>query len=132
MNGHYSRIGGLAAFVIATSAMCFSDGSLLQHAPPKTSERRNPYVNEEAARRAGAKLFRRECASCHGKLGEGIGHAPPLVSPLLRGSSPGAIFWVLRNGRVFRGMPSFSHLPEAQRWQIVTFLLSGGLTEAGR
>ena len=37
-------------------------------------------------------------------------------------ASPGALFWVLRNGSLKRGMLSFAHLPEAQRWQIITYL----------
>ncbi len=126
MNRAHSHIGALAALAIATSAICFPAGSLLQQAPRHASERQNPYVNQETAQRAGAKLYRRECASCHGESREGIGHAPPLVYSRLRSAPPGAIFWVLRNGGVFRGMPSFSNLPEAQRWQIVTFLLNDG------
>jgi mono/diheme cytochrome c family protein len=43
---------------------------------------------------------------------------------MVRQAPPGAIFWVLRNGALWRGMPSFSHLPEQQRWQIVTYLKS--------
>jgi len=31
---------------------------------------------------------------------------------------------VLRNGSLRHGMPSFAHLPEQQRWQIVTYLKS--------
>jgi hypothetical protein len=37
-------------------------------------------------------------------------------------ASPGTLFWVLRNGSLRRGMPSFAHLPEPARWQIITFL----------
>ncbi len=132
MNRPHTQVGAFAVLALATSGVCFSGGSLLQQAPLNTSAQRNPYVNEETAQRAGAKLYRRECASCHGELREGIGHAPPLVLSRLRRASPGAIFWVLRNGGVFRGMPSFSHLPEAQRWQIVTFLLSGEPNQARR
>ncbi len=37
---------------------------------------------------------------------------------------PGALFWILTNGGVQRGMPDWSKLPEPQRWQIVAFLKS--------
>jgi mono/diheme cytochrome c family protein len=96
------------------------NGDLLQHAPP--SQLSNPYVADEDARRAGAKLYERECAACHGRSGEGYGKAPPLSSPSVRRASPGALFWVLRNGSLKRGMPSFAHLPEARRWQIIAYL----------
>jgi mono/diheme cytochrome c family protein len=49
-------------------------------------------------------------------------YEPALVSPAVRSAPAGVIFWLLRNGSLRRGMPSFSHLPEQQRWQIVTYL----------
>lgn len=99
-------------------------GSLLHQAPVKARADLNPYAGQEGARRAGAKLYRRECAACHGREGQGIGKAPPLATRLIRTAGPGTVQWVLRNGSVFHGMPSFSRLPEQQRWQIVTYLQS--------
>jgi len=32
------------------------------------------------------------------------------------------LFWKMTNGNPDRGMPSFSKLPELQRWQIVLYL----------
>jgi mono/diheme cytochrome c family protein len=83
---------------------------------------KNPLQGEEQSRRAGAKLYARECAACHGANREGFGKAPPLNRPEVL-QSPGALFWVLENGSLHRGMPSFAHLPEPQRWQIITFLV---------
>jgi mono/diheme cytochrome c family protein len=99
-------------------------GAVLFDAPAKESGRINPYEGQDAARRAGEKLYQRECAACHGRDAQGNGRAPALASPTVRQSPAGAIFWVLRNGSLRRGMPSFSHLPEQQRWQIVTYLKS--------
>ncbi len=80
----------------------------------------NPFEGHEQARRAGAKLYERECSSCHS-----TGKAPVLRdSRIMQDASPGALFWILRNGILRRGMPSFAHLPEEQRWQIVNFLQS--------
>jgi mono/diheme cytochrome c family protein len=95
---------------------------LLKQAPPKEASRLNPYQDQENARQAGQKLYERECSACHGRNGGGSERAPGLVSPVVRQAPPGAIFWVLRNGSLRRGMPSFSHLPEQRRWQIVTYL----------
>jgi mono/diheme cytochrome c family protein len=98
-------------------------GSLVKQAPPKTSTLSNPLEGRERAQRAGAKLFGRECASCHGPNGEGgITKAPPLNRPEVFEAAPGVLFWVLRNGSLLQGMPTFAHLPDAQRWQIVTYL----------
>jgi mono/diheme cytochrome c family protein len=99
-------------------------GTLVQQAPRKFTQLRNPYEGDPAAVRAGEKLFDRECAACHGKDARGIGKVPPLVLPHVYRAAPGALFWVLRNGSLKRGMPSYAHLPDQQRWQIVSYLKS--------
>lgn len=99
------------------------DGSLVGQAPPRAAAVSNPLEGQDRARRAGAKLFAHECASCHGANGVGgLGKAPPLRQPDVYRATPGALFWILRNGSLQRGMPSFAHLPEPQRWQIITWL----------
>jgi mono/diheme cytochrome c family protein len=97
-------------------------GDILQQAPPRVANMKNPLQGEEQSRRAGSKLYARECAACHGANREGFGKAPPLNRPEVLQAQPGALFWVLQNGSLHRGMPSFAHLPEPQRWQIITFL----------
>jgi mono/diheme cytochrome c family protein len=94
----------------------------IDSAPEKARSAQNPLADSDRARRAGRKLFQRECAECHGNAAEGLGKAPPLNLPAIADAPPGAIFWVLRNGSLYRGMPSFAALPDQQRWQIVTFL----------
>jgi len=96
----------------------------LERAPDKARVLTNPFAGEERARRAGEKLFRRECAECHGPDAAGGGKVPALRVPIVTNAPPGAIFWVLRNGSLYRGMPSFAHIPEPQRWQIVTYIRS--------
>lgn len=97
-------------------------GSLIQQAPPEARALSNPYDGDLDATRAGARLYARECASCHGRDAGGMGKAPSLVAADVAGSPPGALFWVLRNGSLNRGMPSFAHLPEERRWQIISYL----------
>jgi len=82
----------------------------------------NPLEGNERARRAGAKLYARECAACHGSNREGGQKAPPLNKPEVYQARPGTLLWVLRNGSLHTGMPSFAHLPEPERWQIITWL----------
>ena len=110
----------LGCFVLA--AAWARVGSLLEQAPTRAANMRNPFEGDDRARRVGAKLYARECASCHGPRREGLGKAPPLNRSQVYQAPPGALFWVLGNGSLKRGMPSFAHLPEAQRWQIITFL----------
>lgn len=107
--------------ILILSAGLNADSSL-QRPSEKEKNRPNPYELQPSAEKAGAKLFQRECASCHGQNAKGTRHDPALTSQSLNHAPPGAIFWVLRNGSLRRGMPSFSHLPEQQRWQIVTYL----------
>jgi mono/diheme cytochrome c family protein len=109
---------------LAAAAAWARVGTLVQQAPPRGKALSNPFEGQERARRAGVKLFARECAACHGPGGAGMRKAPPLNQADVHEASPGALFWVLRNGSLKRGMPSFAHLPEAQRWQIVTYLKS--------
>jgi mono/diheme cytochrome c family protein len=97
-------------------------GSLLQQAPASTDQMKNPLAHDENARQAGATLFARECAPCHGPAREGRGRVPPLIGVKVHDVAPGALFWVLGNGSLATGMPSFARLPDQQRWQIITFL----------
>ena len=81
----------------------------------------NPYEGRDDAARAGAKLYERYCASCHGVNAEGKRRIPPL-RPAAKSTPAGELDWLLKNGSLKRGMPSWSQLPPEQRWQIVTFL----------
>jgi mono/diheme cytochrome c family protein len=115
----------IAEFLLASSLLCFAyagDGKWLQHVPAKDRARSNPYAANAEACAAGAKLFGRYCAECHGEDGGGIHGHPALVSARIRHASDGELQWMLRNGSLRNGMPSWSSLPEAQRWQIVTYL----------
>ena len=93
-------------------------------APEKERAKRNPLENDVVAIAAGSKLFTQHCAECHGNMAEGGKKAPSLRHKEVQDAPPGALFWVLSNGVVRRGMPVWSKLPEPQRWQIVSFLKS--------
>jgi mono/diheme cytochrome c family protein len=110
-----------AAFSIGLLAWC-QGGSLVQRASLKADSLSNPLEINVEAQRAGAKLYQRECAACHGESREGSAKVPPLAQPEVYKAAPGTLFWILRNGSLSTGMPSFAHLPEAQRWQIIAFL----------
>ena len=112
----------MLCFVVAAGIAAASGGSPIQRAPAAAAKLENPYQGQRPAQLAGAKLYARDCASCHGANRQGGSHAPALPPTDLGATSAGTLFWVLRNGSLRRGMPSFAHLPEAQRWQIITFL----------
>lgn len=93
-------------------------------APESAAAKANPLAGRHSAAAGGKKLFLRECAECHDKDGNGIAkkHSADLQLPVVQQQSDGTLFWKITNGNTNRGMPSFSKLPEPQRWQIVLFL----------
>jgi mono/diheme cytochrome c family protein len=97
----------------------------LQKAPEKARKRANPLQNDPDAVAAGAILFEQRCAECHGDAARG-GKGPSLRAAEVQGATPGAIFWILTNGVVRKGMPVWSKLPEPQRWQLVRYIKSLG------
>jgi mono/diheme cytochrome c family protein len=99
-------------------------------APEKARSRRNPLESDPDATAAGKNLFERHCSTCHGDGAEGGRKGPSLRAEQVQGSTPGAIFWILSNGVVRRGMPVWSKLPEPQRWQLVTYIKSLGVARS--
>ena len=98
-----------------------SDAILLKASVADQSAK-NPYAGKDEARLAGQKLFHRNCEECHGQAGVGAIDAPSLQTQLVHSTAPGALFSFLKNGNLRQGMPSWSRLPDAQLWQIVTYL----------
>lgn len=143
-----SILGALASFAIALAAAASSHPALaaaepqkvsrykyqddalvyaeLAKAPEKARAKRNPMAVDPDAIAAGANLFDQHCAECHGAIGEGSRKGPSLLKEPVQTATPGALFWLLTNGVVRRGMPVWSKLPEPQRWQLVTYIKSLG------
>jgi|SRR5579859_1592915 len=94
----------------------------IAQAPPKARARQNPYDSQSNAVLAGEKLYRQHCAECHGDDARGIGRAADLRSPGVQNATPGQLEWLLRNGNLPDGMPSWSGLPAPRRWQIVAYI----------
>ena len=102
----------------------------LANAPQKARTRRNPLERDPEAISAGRILFEQHCAECHGVLAQGGRKGPSLRAEEVQNAEPGAIFWILTNGVVRRGMPVWSKLPEPQRWQLVSYIKSLSVTES--
>jgi mono/diheme cytochrome c family protein len=101
-----------------------TDYAALISAPEKAQAKKNPLANDPKAVAAGGKLYEQHCADCHGPKGGGTRRGASLLRDEVQESRPGALFWLLTNGVVRRGMPVWSKLPEPERWQLVTFLKS--------
>jgi len=93
-------------------------------APAEALARPNPLAQKPEATAGGKKLFQRNCVECHGATGTGLEkkRAADLQLTAVQQQTDGALFWKITNGNTDRGMPSFSRLPELQRWQLVLFL----------
>ena len=91
--------------------------------PQKYRSRGNPFAGNPEAATAGAKLFGQHCAQCHGANAEGD-KGPSLRSHHIQHATPGELEWLLTNGILAHGMPSWSRLPPPERWQLVTYLKS--------
>jgi mono/diheme cytochrome c family protein len=129
----YSFLYPLAAGVCAV-LLCIAaaDGSWLQQVPDADRHRANPYAGQADAIAAGGRVFSDHCAKCHGDDAMGRRKKPNLRSDRVQKATDGEIFWLLRNGNLRHGMPSWSSLPEPTRWQVIAYVKSLGTSLFGR
>jgi mono/diheme cytochrome c family protein len=109
------------------SALCLygaSDSDWISKVPVKQQAQTNPMAQDSSSVEAGRRLFAENCASCHGTTAQGIGKHPSLVSQRIHNATDGDLAWLLQNGNLRKGMPSWSRLPEQRRWQIIAYLRS--------
>ena len=114
----------LILFFVSTAALMAADGSWLRKVPEADRARVNPYAGQPEAAAAGKLLFEENCAKCHGSDAEGRHGRPSLRSERVAHATDGELAWLLRNGSLRKGMPTWSSLPEPERWQLIAFLRS--------
>lgn len=122
-------IQGIALLILSlcsavTIVAAPGDGLWQTKVPEADRIRVNPNAGNPNAVAVGAKLFQQHCASCHGTQAQGYLEHPNLHSNRVKGATPGELEWLLKNGSLKNGMPSWSRLPEPQLWQLVSFLKS--------
>lgn len=97
--------------------------SHFDHVPLRDHARVNPLAVDPHAIPAGRQLYLDHCAQCHKSDARGDGRKKPsLLTESVRNATDGDLEWFLRQGDLRHGMPSWSSLPEAQRWQIIAYL----------
>lgn len=104
----------------------------LWKAPVSASSQQNPLAQRQELGAGGARTFNDRCFACHGEGGRGTTDGPDLGAPAVQEQSDGALFWKISSGNTHGGMPSFSFLPEARRWQVVLHLRALGVTRQWR
>lgn len=137
-----SRRGPLLAGAVVLVGMGLGLGlpPLAIDAYPTTYVRpRVPYQAASIAQ--GARLYREQCAACHGPSGAGDGdraatlprRPPDLRSPHTNQHTAGDLFWWITGGIPRGGMPGFGDRlgPEA-RWDLVNFVRALGAAAAAR
>jgi mono/diheme cytochrome c family protein len=117
-----SMVGMCVALTAATVSL--AAGNWLAKVPDSERNRTNPFSQQADAVAAGEKLYQLHCASCHGDDAAGKGKRPSLRSERVQSAKDGEIFWLLGNGNLWKGMPTWKAMPEPMRWQIVAYVKS--------
>jgi len=120
------RVGivSLAIFGVVAFSSLQAQNQAFHDAPASAREQNNPYAGQPTAARAGRTAYAQNCGSCHGRNGGGTGNIPSLAKKTTQAATEGEIFWFITKGDVANGMPAWDKMPEAKRWQIVTFVKS--------
>jgi len=109
----------------ATLLFGTADGAWLAKVPPSDHEKTDPYQGRPDAIAAGRNIFEEHCAKCHGENAEGVKKRPSLrTARIQQQATEGDLHWLLVNGRMKKGMPSWAKLPDPQLWQLVSYLKS--------
>jgi mono/diheme cytochrome c family protein len=101
--------------------------------PSEARARENPVPRTEEIVARGRAHFADHCAVCHGNDGSGdtdfgrglYPHPPDLREAATQSLSDGEIFWIVRNGVRFTGMPGFGSGPadkDEETWHLVHFI----------
>jgi mono/diheme cytochrome c family protein len=117
---------GLMILLCAAMVSLAADGGWLKHVPEADRNRVNPFAGQPEAIAAGGRVFEDHCAKCHGEDATGRAKRPSLRSDRVQRATDGEIFWLLRNGNLPKGMPTWAALPEPMRWQIIAYIKSLG------
>lgn len=96
-----------------------------------SEEKAKPWLSTENLINVGSKVYKAQCALCHGAKGLGDG-TPGLIPPPRNlvegkwrlGGSSKALFITLQKGIEGTSMVSFKHLPKIDRWALVHYVRS--------
>ena len=109
----------------AASLLAAAGGDWMSQVPVRDRQKTNPFAGQPDAVQAGHLLYGDHCAQCHGRNAEGTKNRPSLRSQRVQSeASEGDVHWLLVNGNIRSGMPSWSKLPDQQLWQLVSYLRS--------
>lgn len=115
----------LIVVLLQTAHASGPDGKWLDKVPPRDHEKTNPYQSQPDAISAGRRIYEDHCMKCHGENAEGNKKHPSLHTDRVQTqATEGDLHWLLVNGYMKKGMPSWSKLPDPQLWQLITYIKS--------
>jgi mono/diheme cytochrome c family protein len=91
----------------------------------------NPLANDTRALATGRVEYTGSCAVCHGARGDGRGVFGPTTYPdatdftteAAKGKTDAQLFWIVKNGLGFTGMPAFGgQYKDADIWAMVAYI----------
>jgi copper transport protein len=123
-------VGG--AVVLGVSLLARDVVAITNRAPEDWVEAENPLADDPDAVVAGERLYRANCASCHGATGAGNGPAvadlrrpPDDLAGIVPQRLDGELAWTIGAGVAGTQMPAFgTTLLDGERWELVSFLRS--------
>jgi|ERR1700693_4656529 len=94
---------------------------------------KSPVAADEATLVAGAKIYKENCAVCHGLPNQAVTTIPKGMFPyppqlfygddMVTKDAVGTIYWKVANGIRLTGMPAFNHaLNDTEMWQVTQLL----------
>ena len=105
----------LSFFLVALNVICQTGGLFSEESSQSYSPKK------------GKSLYKKNCAACHGKDGQGhtpmarsIPNLPDLTDLSTKKKSDQELFDIITNGSP--PMPSFSQLSEEDRWDLVKYI----------
>lgn len=131
-SGRVSLWTSLIAVCAVFLCIAAGDGAWLKDVPDADRQKVNPYAGQKDAIDAGNRIYLDKCAKCHGDDGTGRKKKPSLRTDRVQKATDGELFWLLKNGSLKHGMPSWSAMPQPMRWQVVTFVKSLGTSLFGQ
>jgi thiosulfate dehydrogenase len=95
-----------------------------------------PFGISEEAYEGGARVYRQDCASCHGTPGHDVAYAKYMYpaapqfwkkrvgkAMVVSDDEPGETYWRVQNGIRLSGMPAYGHvLTDTEMWQVSLLL----------
>jgi len=140
MTGHKmtrrKRTFAFLPFLLLAPALALfatSNGAWLAKVPAHDRDKINPYQGQPDAVLAGQRVFHDHCAHCHGENAEGTKKRPTLRSERVQQqATDGDLHWLLVNGNMGYGMPSWSKLGDPQIWQVILYVKSLHVEQASK